>query len=97
LNSASKSKFLSVDKSFEINEFVLDNGNLKLWQVSNKLIELISDLATSENQKSLINKFVAKNGFKNVFDIERSIYNMLTDVIKCVQVVEEAETKSSLN
>ena len=88
---------LSKDKLFEIHEFVLDNGNRKLWEVSNKLIELISDLATSENQKSLINKFVAKNGYKNVFDIERSIYNMLTDVINCCQVTEEVESKSSLN
>lgn len=79
---------LSKDKLFDINEFVFENGHNKLWEVSDKLINILSDLASDDARKSLMNKFFVKNGYKNVCDLEKSIYNMVQDVLNCC----EAET-----
>ena len=82
---------LSKDKLFDINEFIRKNNTNKLFEVSDMLVDISSDLVKNTQQKSIINKFLMKNGYKNVAEVERSIYNMFQEVVKCPDVVEVAQ------
>jgi hypothetical protein len=82
---------LSKDKLFDINEFIRKNNSNKLFEVSDVFVDISSDLVKSTQQQSIVNKFLMKNGYKNVAEVEKSIYNMFQEVIKCADVVEAAQ------
>jgi len=82
---------ISKDKLFDINEFVCKNNCNQLAEVSESFFYLTSDLVKNTKQQSIINKFIMRNGYKNICDIEKSIYNMFQEVINCCEVVEVTE------
>lgn len=82
---------LNKDQVFAINDFVNDNSCSKLWQVSEKLIQITSEVTSNNAQKDFLNKFILKNATRKIAELESSIYSLFKDllIIKDVQLVAQ--------
>lgn len=83
---------LSKDQVFAINEFISNNSYIELWEVGDKLTEIVSEIVQNDQQKDILNKFLAKNGTRYVYKVEKAIYEMIQKILSNNCAPEEIDT-----
>lgn len=82
---------LSKDQAFAIHEFITYNSHKELWEVSEELIKITSELIRNDQQKQILNKFLIKNSTSYVSKTEKYIYKMIQDILSNKHAIEEED------
>jgi len=72
---------LNKDQIFAINDFINDNSCSNLWQVSEKLIQITSEVTSNNAQKDFLNKFILENAPTKIDELENSIYFLFKNLL----------------
>jgi len=72
---------LNKDQIFAINDFINDNSCSNLWQVSEKLIQITSEVTSNNAQKDFLNKFILENAPTKIYELENSIYFLFKNLL----------------
>jgi hypothetical protein len=86
---------LNKDQVFAINDFVNDNSCCKLWQVSEKLIQMTSEVVNNDAQKEFLNKFILKNATQKITELENSIYSLFKELLTIKEIATVNESSES--